>query len=194
MNTVIQTYSGSGLDILNPLPRDFRILDIAESLGKVARFTGHTQHHYSVAQHSVLVSILLDGTGLEMEGLMHDAAESITGDVSSPRKVARVEMCYRLTGESGVDPIKDITRKIDTAIAKQFGLLYPRPAAVKAADLEAMTLERRQLMLPASGVAWSTDVKTRDYGLAWMNPDDASAAFLNRYNQILWRPKTQAPS
>lgn len=194
MSTIKQTYSGSGVDILNPRPRDFRILDIAESLGKLARFTGHTQHHHSVAQHSILVSILLEGTGFEMEGLMHDAAESVTGDVSTPMKRAITEMIYRLTGEHDVDPIKAITVPIDIAIAKQFGLLYPRPPAVKAADLEAMTLERRQLMLPASGVAWSTDVKARDFALAWMSPDDATAAFVNRYNHLLWRPKAQAPS
>lgn len=192
MNTVIQTYSGSGMDILNPRPRDFRILDIAMSLGKIARFNGHTQQHASVAQHSILVSFLLEGTGFEMEGLMHDAAEAITGDISTPMKMAIKEMVYRATGEENIDPIKAITVPIDIAIATQFGLCYPRPQAVKDADMEAMTLERRQMLLPASGVAWSTDVKARDYNLQWMEPQAAGEAFMQRYNSILWRKKEMA--
>lgn len=187
MNTIMQTYCGSPVDILNPRPRDFRILDIAMALSKVARFTGHTQHHASVAQHSILVSHLLEGTGLEMEGLMHDAAEAYTGDISTPMKRAITEMVYRLTGEMNVDPVKAITHEIDIALAKQFGLIYPRPAAVKAADLEAMTLERRQMMMPASGVRWTTDVRARVLALSWMDPDAAATAFVSRYNALLYR-------
>lgn len=191
-DTVKQTYSGSGIDILNPRPRDFRILDIAESLSKIARFNGHTRKHASVAQHSILVSYLLEGTGFELEGLMHDAAESVTGDISSPMKKAIVEMVYRLTGERNVDPIKAITVPIDIAIAQQFGLIYPLPPAVKAADLEALTLERRQMMLPASGVAWTTDVKTREFALTWVEPGHAAQAFMDRYSELSFQGKGAA--
>lgn len=189
MNTIIQLFGGSGVDIINPRPRDFRIQDIAESLSKIARFTGHTRKHASVAQHSILVSYLLEGTGFEMEGLMHDAAEAVTGDISTPMKKAIVEMVYRLTGESDIDPIKAITVPIDIAIAKQFGLIYPRPAAVKDADLEAMTLERRHMMLPASGVAWSTDVSTRKFLMTWVEPGCAAEEFMDRYTELLFRAK-----
>lgn len=191
-DAVIQVYSGGGVDILNPRPRDFRILDIAESLSKVSRFNGHTRHHVSVAQHSILVSYLLDGTGLEMEGLMHDAPEAITGDISSPMKKAIREMIYRATGEKDIDPIKMITVPIDIAMSKQFNLVYPRPQAVKDADLEAMTLERRQFLLPASGVEWTTDVKARAFSLVRMEPAEACAAFITRYNQLLWGEKELA--
>lgn len=186
---VIQLYCGSGMDILNPRPRDFRIQDIAESLSKIARFNGHTRKHASVAQHSILVSYLLEGTGFEMEGLMHDAAESVTGDISSPMKRAIVEMVYRITGERDIDPVKAITVPIDVAIARQFSLCYPLPPAVKAADLEAMTLERRQMMLPASGVAWTTDVKAREFALTWVEPGAAAQAFMDRYSDLLFRQK-----
>ena len=186
MSTIKQMFSGGPVDILNPRPRDFRILDIAESLSKIARFTGHTRRHASVAQHSVLVSFLLEGTGFEMEGLMHDAAESVTGDISTPMKNAIKEMIYRATGERDVDPIKMITQQVDIALCQQFHLCYPRPPAVKAADLEAMTLERRQMMLPASGVVWSTDVLTREVALQWMTQEEARDAFIDRYNAILF--------
>ena len=191
-DAVIQVYSGGGIDILNPRGRDFRILDIAESLSKIARFNGHTRRHVSIAQHSILVSYLLTGTGLEMEGLMHDAPEFITGDISTPMKKAIIEMVYRATGEQGIDPIKLITIPIDIEMAKQFNLVYPRPQAVKDADLEAMTLERRQFLLPASGVAWSTDVRARVFALSNVQPAEACEAFINRYNEILWGEKELA--
>ena len=182
-STVKQMFSGGPFDIMAPRARDIRALDIAHSLGMVNRYTGHTKTPYSVAQHSVLVSLLLEGTGFEMEGLFHDAAECITGDISSPMKQAIREAVYRLTGER-VDPIKYIEKPIDEAIAQQFRLIYPRPPAVKAADLEAMTIERRQLMHPASGLVWTTDVQARDFTLMPLTAEQATAAWLARYNVL----------
>lgn len=185
-NTVMQTFSGSPFDILAPRAKDIRLLDMAEALGNLQRFTGHGRVPYSVAQHSVLVSMLLDGTGLEMEGLFHDGHEAFTNDISSPMKIAIKEMAYRLTGER-VDIIKAIEGPIDEAIARQFSLIYPRPPAVKAADMEAMTIERRQVMHPASGLEWTTDVKAREYSLAQMTCDEATATFIARYNYLKYR-------
>lgn len=190
-STIKQMFSGGPFDILAPRARDIRALDIAESLSKINRFTGHTKPTYSVAQHCVLVSYLLNDTGFEMEGLFHDAHEYITGDISSPMKNAIREMVRRLTGED-VDPIKAIERPIDAAIAQQFGLIYPRPPQVKAADLEAMTLERRQLMNPASGLVWTTDVKARDISLNPLTAPEACAAWLARYNHLAFREKAVA--
>jgi hypothetical protein len=187
-NTIMQTFSGSPFDILAPRARDIRLLDMAEGLGSLQRFTGAGRVQYSVAQHSVLVSMLLDGTGFEMEGLFHDGHEYITNDISSPMKQAINEMVYRLTGER-VDVIKAIAGPIDEAIARQFGLIYPRPPAVKAADMEALTIERRQVMHPASGVEWTTDVKCREYLLNQMSCDEATATFIARYNQLKYREK-----
>lgn len=189
--TIMQAFSGAPFDILAPRARDIRALDIAESLSKINRFTGHTIPTYSVAQHCLLVSYLLDGSGYEMEGLFHDAHEYITGDISSPMKNAIKEMVYRLTGEH-VDVIKAIEKPIDEQIAKQFGLIFPRPPAVKAADLEAMTLERRQLMHPASGLVWTTDVKAREFTLNPLSPADARDGWLARYNALAFREKPAA--
>lgn len=190
-NTIMQLYSGGPFDILAPRARDISALDIAESLSKVNRYTGHTKAPYSVAQHSVLVSILLEGTGFEMEGLFHDAHECFTGDLSSPLKVAINETAYRLTGER-VDIIKALEKPIDEAVALRFGLLYPAPQAVKDADLEALTIERRQLLHPACGVEWSTDVKARDFMLMALTADQARDGFLARYTAIKYREPEKA--
>lgn len=56
----IETVSGRFVDIQDPKPEDFLITDIAWSLAREPRFSGHTTHPlpYSVAQHSLVVSLL----------------------------------------------------------------------------------------------------------------------------------------
>ena len=76
---------------MNLHPDDVNIVDIAHSLAMQCRFTGHTKVFYSVAQHSVLVSKLLERRGCDhatvLWGLMHDAAEAyLVGDVATPVK------------------------------------------------------------------------------------------------------------
>lgn len=64
--------------------------EIAHSLAHINRFTGHARRAYSVAEHSLLVADMVQAAGLDAQvqicALMHDAHESITGDVASPIK------------------------------------------------------------------------------------------------------------
>src|SRR6185295_13075391 len=82
----ITTFTGAHFDYSNPGP--FRIRDIAHSLSYTARFRGHTRFFYSVAQHSLMVSWMLEVRGqseyVQLCGLLHDAHEAYTGDVPTP--------------------------------------------------------------------------------------------------------------
>src|ERR1700739_1716912 len=51
---------------------------IAHALGQTARYRGNSDEFYSVAEHSVLVSLLMQEItgGDPREGLFHDATES----------------------------------------------------------------------------------------------------------------------
>ena len=57
--------SGRRLDLLEPSPLDVEIDDIAHGLARVARWNGQTKgdHGFSVAQHSVLVTVSSVGAG-----------------------------------------------------------------------------------------------------------------------------------
>jgi 5'-deoxynucleotidase YfbR-like HD superfamily hydrolase len=53
--------SGRRLDLLDPSPLDVELADIAHGLARVARWNGQTEgaHIFSVAQHTLLVEVLL---------------------------------------------------------------------------------------------------------------------------------------
>lgn len=57
---------------------------IAYSLANINRFTGHVGH-YSVAQHSVILSQQVPEE-FALDALLHDATECYIGDVSAPLK------------------------------------------------------------------------------------------------------------
>lgn len=70
---------------------DVKIGDVLHCLPEQCRFNGYTKQHYSVAQHSVLVSRLAavdheDYLPLLRAALIHDMVEAYTGDVVMPLK------------------------------------------------------------------------------------------------------------
>ena len=136
----IQTYGGRIVDLLTPNPETIDIEDIAHALARICRYTGHTAGHYSVAQHSVLVSRHLPPE-LAFDGLMHDAAEAYVHDVSAPLKSAMREVEGR---ETSYDII---THRVDAAISAKFGLTSPIPEAVRIADLRMLATEFDDLLM-----------------------------------------------
>lgn len=86
----MRAWSGVLVDPLNPRLDTVRIDDIAHALSLVCRYSGHVDVHYSVAQHSVEVSLHLEQMGAsplcQLMGLLHDGEEAYFGDMSSPLK------------------------------------------------------------------------------------------------------------
>lgn len=141
------TASGRRVDIPDPLPGQVTIEDIATHLSRIPRFVGATNRPLSVAQHSVVVAYIsaalvdtsptvplhLSGalrSEMIREGLAHDFAEYLTGDVPTPLK--------RM-----VPDFKVIEHKIDSAIRRELGLAKGMPPLVKTADTIALLLEDR---------------------------------------------------
>lgn len=93
----INTISGRKLNPFHPECDQVTIEDIAHSLSRLNRYTGHiVPEHYSVAEHSILVSQMVEEE-LEKRGysekeildtalraLLHDASEYAFGDIASP--------------------------------------------------------------------------------------------------------------
>jgi hypothetical protein len=84
-----KTHSGMLIDPLNPRVEDINILDIQHGLSRICRYAGQFAF-YSVAQHSLLISKLIEDRGesrsVQLYALLHDASEAYMGDVPSPFK------------------------------------------------------------------------------------------------------------
>ena len=83
------TRSGRRFYPLDPLPSDFHMFDIGQSLSKTCRYNGHAPEFYSVAEHCTILSqYFLDRGELENArwAWAHDGAETYIGDMIRPIK------------------------------------------------------------------------------------------------------------
>lgn len=132
----IQTFSGREFWPLNPEPEDIYIEDIAHALSLQCRFGGHSKKHYSIAQHSVLVSRYSNKEDA-LSGLAHDFSEAYIADICSPVKRHLDFQFYR-----------DAEYKLMHAISRRFGLPQQQPESVTLADELVLAAEVRDLMTP----------------------------------------------
>lgn len=132
----MQTASGRKIYVMSPRADDVEIRDIAHALARICRFGGHVKcEHYSVAQHSVLVSQTCEPENA-LVGLLHDAAEAYIGDVVRPLKYSLPK--YRELEARWNDAI-------DQAFRLRFKLIN-LPEDVAIADKRLLSTERRDLM------------------------------------------------
>ena len=77
----LHTFTGRGFDPLNPRAEDVQLEDIAHHLGNTCRFGGATPKFYSVAQHAVLVALMVLEASRRPDwallALHHDSAEHL---------------------------------------------------------------------------------------------------------------------
>ena len=135
----ILTKTGRRFDLLMPMADQVSTLDIAHALANICRFNGHTKHHYSVAQHCLLVASIVPAEQ-QLAALLHDATEAYVGDMVRPLKAL-------------LPDYSAIEHGIWLAICERFNLEPELPTYVHAADMIALATERRDLM-PEHGESW----------------------------------------
>lgn len=152
-------------------PSALSVQEVAHALSKLCRFTGHCRTFYSVAQHAVLVSRLIEPQ-FAWEGLHHDDGEAVMGDMASPLK--------RL-----IPQYKEIELHCERAILAGFGIDADNmPPEVKQADLKALRTEQRDLM--QSRAVW-TDMLGIEAHPATVHPVPAHIAeqmFIDRHWEL----------
>lgn len=124
--------NGEYFDLLDPASGVWGPAEIADGLAKCCRFAGHCMGFYSVAEHSLLVAELV-APEHRLAALLHDAAEAFTGDITKPLKGLLPEF-------------KAIEDRIERAIFDRFGVAWPMPPEVKAADMMMLGVEQQKLM------------------------------------------------
>jgi hypothetical protein len=162
----------------------FDIGAIAHSLSMQCRFTGHCRKFYSVAEHSILVSRIMEDQGLgdPMEGLLHDATESVLADVARPAK-------------NLLKDYKSLEKALDTAMRKQFLIPETATPGCHFADGVALMIEARELM-PNKGSNYTgvpEDIvlaaKKATYMVSCWTPENARERFMTRMHDIRRRTR-----
>lgn len=143
----LQTNFGNRFDFLDPKPEQIEIEDIAMAMARIPRFGAKmkkAEYVYSVAQHSILVSLLCP-SHLRLAALLHDAAEGLLGfDMPTPVKACLPEF-------------RAIEERIDRAVFARFGVPWEQMAQIKLYDLQALQIEKAFLM----------DEEPHDWGIDW---------------------------
>jgi 5'-deoxynucleotidase YfbR-like HD superfamily hydrolase len=173
----LQTVSGRWVNPFDPDPSQLDAGDIARALANQCRFGGHSRVFYSVAQHSVIVSELVEQRGGDVEdvfaALMHDATEAYLGDMPHPLK-------HRSPLGAA---FKDAEDHLERALHERFGI-KPDVQEIKRADRALLATERRAF----SSEDWHwpelDGVEPLDLELTAWSPDEAAQAFAARYAEL----------
>lgn len=173
--SVIQLRSGRYFDLHDPRPEMVDIVDIAHSLSHLCRFNGHTEWHYSVAQHSFICSYLVEPQ-FALEGLLHDAHEAYIGDISRPVR--------NLLGDS----VNALEARVQSAISHRFGVPEVMSPEVRKIDNAMLGVERRHLLKEQERRdGWPKDrlpEMSRSVEIKRIRPEDAFSLFLERYAEL----------
>jgi uncharacterized protein len=149
--------------------------DIAHHLSNLCRFTGAVRSFYSVAQHTVLVSLYCDPADA-LWGLLHDSSEAYLVDVPRPLKHAPEFAFYR-----------EVEERATKAIMSSFQLPHARPASVSVADARILATEARDLMAPLHP-DWRVMASPYARVIRPLPPESARAMFLARYKMLTENP------
>lgn len=129
----IRTFSGIYINVFEPTLEMICIEDIAHALSHQCRFGGHLSEFYSVAQHSMLCTDLVEDN-FKLQTLLHDASEAYLLDIPSPIK-------------QGLSDYKKIEHNLMLLIAEKFNFKYPLDKEVKEVDSHLLNWEWNTLML-----------------------------------------------
>lgn len=166
-------HSGRKFWPLDPRPNEVFIADIAHGLGYLCRYNGQCRRFLSVAEHSYFCSF----EGPEetaLERLMHDAAEAYIGDMIRPLKYQPI------LG----DIYQEIEDRLMQVIAHRFGLQYPFPPDVRAADEAVCTAEMSQNIAAADKGTLHDSRRIADIKLYNWRAEIAEGMFLSRFMEL----------
>jgi hypothetical protein len=166
----IMLQSGRLFDLANPESSEITVSDIAHGLAHTCRYAGQCDGFFSVAEHSVLVSLATPHSSLA--ALFHDADEAFVGDMSRPLKHL-------------LPQYKAIEERIAQAIFTRFNIPWPLPPEVKYADHSVMAAEQEVLM-PVGTNEWLRDanILPARVTIRRLIPAQAKDLFLNRYEEL----------
>lgn len=200
-NTWCQSYTGRRFVPETITAEDIDIRDIVQSLSNQCRFMGHSKYHYSVAQHSVLCSHMVEEHMLGLDSLeraekimplspasrywaghlkrwalLHDAAEAYIGDIPRPMK-------------KRMPWVKEAEDALLQVIAKRFNLCWPMPAVIHDIDNRMLFTEKRDVLnVHTLNWEWAKEPVPFPGVINKITPDAAHALFWERFSLLCGEP------
>lgn len=168
----IETYTGKKFYFTDPEPDMIDIRDIAHSLSLQCRFMGHVDTFYSVAEHSVAVSCIVEPENA-LAGLLHDASEAYLSDI--PRPIKNLLSEYKI-----------LEFNIQRVIEQAFNVELTPYEDIKDADNTQLKTEAKYL-LSSQGKDWIGDYPTKGRKGKVPNclaPIHAEALFLRSFEEL----------
>lgn len=168
------TRTGKKFRPFNPRIEDIDIEDIAHALSNICRFNGHVNQFYSVAEHSILVSVLCPDE-LKLKGLLHDAAEAYLGDVPSPLKMDHHETAETI---------------LLNKIFEKFGVASGGNGIVHQIDEQVLFWEALKLGMDPFSWDWMPDGRIEEGGdcfqdlIQCLKPKKAKNLFLSHFRSL----------
>ena len=186
---VIEVMSGKFFNLRNPTPEMVDLSDIEAGLFNNIRFRGQISRKFSilasVALHCCLVDDILvyehekylserNLATLRLHGLLHDAHEAYTGDISTPLK--------NLIGK---EVIKDIQLRIDEAVHDALGLEDMSFYEDLTKEADTLSLRAEAATYLHSHGSWAGD-PTEEKVVLWQNQ---LMQYLFGYFRVDWKDR-----
>ncbi|CDP51963.1 COG1896: Predicted hydrolases of HD superfamily [Devosia sp. DBB001] len=168
----VYTAAGLQFDFDNPRPEMIERRALAWQLSGEGRWANNTFWALSVAQHSMLVATSIRNPAWRVYGLLHDAAEAWTRDLSTPFKL--------WLASKGADVVGLERRILRDAVYPHFDLAPPTSeinAAVDEADARALATEYRDAV-QGKGDEWVPGAPPFAAPVKFMPRDKAEYEFL----------------
>lgn len=166
----IRMHSGEKVYLLDPSPTQIRIPDVVHHSARVNRYTGADT--FTIGQHMVVGARLAarfypEHDLLPARFLVHDVAEHILNDMSSPLK--------QVMGD-----YKALETRWEYAVEQKFGVTFIGDALVKELDTRMWLTERQSVYAEAiaNGIDMSEDVRDIDLEPFDLDDDEFERLFL----------------
>lgn len=172
-----RTFTGRQVFPLSVQPEDVDIRDIAHHTAMQCRYNGGTRIFYSVAEHCIHISAaILVATGnrvAALQGLIHDANETYTGDMTRPVKNS-LKRFYK--------EWECVEKNNELSIAQALEVPYPFDPIVKEYDKRIIVNEKTELY--GRHKPWDWNYEPLDIIIRGWDWADAEKHYLEQYGKL----------
>jgi len=175
------TFHGGKFFPLAPKASDVDIVDIAHGLAMTCRYGGQCKRFYSVAEHCVHVSFMVDPK-YALYGLLHDSAEAWIGDMPRPLKHQPEMKAFR-----------DAEAAVELVVAEALGLNWTPEIHSSVKEIDNRILADEVLQLQPVPELYTDVLQQSPLGvtLQCWNPAEAESMFLERYAALTMASRTR---